>query len=187
MHRIAIACALFFVDCASTPPSTPLDKTAMARRLAELGNSPEYWNTYAEAIVEEAMNRLPDFSDICETAVDIDGCEAFGKKVTSEIKTALDASAARIESFRPSLIEDEARANAEIYTSEELKVMLDLYDSPLGQSMHAKAPAMTKLMARLQYDRLRPWSSEMNSVYELIYQRRIPELEPFFTESTEDN
>ncbi len=187
MHRIAIAVALLMAGCVSGPAPAATDKAAMARQLAELHNTPEVWKAYAQAYVDQLMLATVDYHDFCETAVDIDGCEALSEQALAEVKTVMDDAIGHIDAIRPGLIDDYAAAAADIYTEEELRAALAFADTPIGRAMNAKAGAMLARTAPLEYERLTIWNSTLSSSLQIISDRYWPQYEPLFTPPSTDN
>jgi len=181
MYRYAIIVALLLNGCVSGPAPVATDKATMARRLAELHNTPEIWNAYAKAYVDQLMLTTVDYHDFCETAVDIDGCEALSEQALAEVKAAMDDAISHIEAIRPGLIDGYAAAAADIYTEEELRAGLAFADTPIGRAMNAKAGAMLARTTPLEYEHLAAWNNGLSRSLQTIYDRYLPLYEPLFT------
>ena len=178
MRHMAFSAVLLLGACAPASENLPANKAEMARRLAELQNTAEIWRVYAQAYVTEAMQTMPDYYDFCETAADVDRCEATAEKMVSEMKLALDESVEKIELVRPALIDDYAKALAETYTADELNAALAFAESPSGRSINKKAAALYARVIASEYGRLRGWTNEIALQLTAIYNKHGRDFEP---------
>jgi hypothetical protein len=183
MRRIAITAALLLGACVSAPTEQPADKTLMARRFADLQNPPEVWRVYAQTYVAEALQKMPDYSDLCETAVEVDSCEEIARKMVGDMRVALNNSVDAIELLRPALIDDYAKAVADTYTADELSAALAFADSPLGRSMNKKAATFYARTTASEYARLRGWTDEIERQLLTVYNNYARDLEAAFSDS----
>lgn len=84
---------------------------------------------------------------------------------SEDMNLMFEASQAATRRILPQISARMAPLIAEIYSEDELQAMVDFYESPVGQSILAKTPAMTKAVTAMTYELLPEMMSGMMDDY----------------------
>lgn len=177
MRLSGIFLVLIMSACASAP-SAPLDKRALAERLAALQYPPETMRVMAKAYVDEYLVRLPDYTAACpQSGVFVEQCNAMANEIESEIRSAFERSIVWTDQLYPDMVADQIELMVDVYTVEELTAALAFSESPAGRSLLAKMPAADARATAESYDRLRPWIDLLGSQVDQIHDKYALEFE----------
>lgn len=170
--------AMASITVAPIAAAQQTDKLALARHYTELVNVPGLLESRFRSFADEMLAGAPDIVSTCSSYPDPAACRRTGAAIMLDVNLALDEAVANVGEYLDILMESEAAVYADLYTLDELKAAIAFAESPAGQSIRKKAPAIAKRLNDGEYELLRPWMENLQRQMEDIYLKYGYEIAP---------